>query len=135
MKLNTLVPLGPVMLNVTKGICLNKKELELSMKAARKVGIKIRRFTSMVGPCLVREYNNAGDTTSFNPYTNFADAMLLVRSGKLCVEFSGEEFMVWDEPKVGWEVKAIRISFAGKHKKSDDYRIGNAVVNMVNDCR
>ena len=104
------------------------------MRAARKVGIKVKRFTSMVGPCLVRVYNNAGDTVPFNPYTNFADAMLLVRSGKLCVEFSGEDFMVWDKP-LGFDVKAIRISFAGKHKKSDDYRIGNAVVNLVNDCR
>ncbi len=113
---------------------MKHKEAELAMKAAKKVGITVFRVASMVNKgevILMRKYNKSGDSLCFNPYSSIGDAMLLAMKAMLSVDFGNMSFSVETKEK-DVVIRKISISLKGSHKNSDEYRIGNAIVNIIN---
>jgi hypothetical protein len=113
---------------------MKRRDAELAMKAAKKAGITVFRVASMVNKgevVLMRKYNKSGDSLCFNPYSSIGDAMLLAMNDNLCVDFYVDKFIV--ETKIdGASIRQIQISFKGPHKNTMEYRIGNAIVNIIN---
>lgn len=113
---------------------MKRREAELAMKAAKKAGITVFRVASMVNKgeaLLIRKYNKSGDSLCFNPYSSIGDAMLLAMKAMLSVDFGDGSFSV-ETKKIDVDVRKISISLKGQHKKTDEYRIGNAIVNIIN---
>jgi hypothetical protein len=113
---------------------MKRREAELAMKAAKKAGITVFRVASMVNKgevILMRKYNKSGDSLCFNPYSSICDAMLLAMKAMLSVDFGDMSFSVETKEK-DVDVSKISISLKGLHRNSDEYRIGNAIVNIIN---
>ena len=113
---------------------MKHKEAELAMKAANKAGITVFRVASMVNKgevILMRKCNKSGDSLCFNPYSSIGDAMFLAMKAMLSVDCGNMSFSVETKKKdVG--ISKISISLKGSHNNSVEYRIGNAIVNIIN---
>ena len=113
---------------------MKRREAELALKAAGKVGISVFPVRSIVNSgelVLMRKYNKAGDTVCFNPYSFIGDAMILAMKAMLSVDFGDWSFSV-ETKREDVDVRKISISLKGPHRKTDEYRIGNAIVNIIN---
>ena len=113
---------------------MKPSEAELAMKAAKKAGITVFRVASMMNKgevILMRKYNKSGDSLCFNPYSSIGDAMILAMNCNLRVDFDDGKFTVATKINMA-SIKQISVSFKGTHKKTKEYRIGNAIVNIIN---
>ena len=113
---------------------MKRREAELALKAAGNVGIAVFPVRSIANSgevVLMRKYNKAGDTVCFNPYSSIGDAMILAMKAMLSVDFGDGSFSV-ETKKNDVDVRKISISLKGTHRKTDEYRIGNAIVNIIN---
>ena len=113
---------------------MKRREAELALKAASKVGIPVFPVKSIANSgeiVLMRKYNKSGDSTCFNPYSSIGDAMVLAMKAMLSVDFGDNSFSV-ETKKSDVDVSKISISLKGQHRKTDEYRIGNAIVNIIN---
>ena len=113
---------------------MKRREAELALKAARMVGIPVFTVRSIVNSgevVLMRKYNKSGDSVCFNPYSSIGDAMILAMKAMLYVDFGDGSFSV-ETKKNDVDVNKISISLKGQHRKTDEYRIGNAIVNIIN---
>ena len=113
---------------------MKRREAELVLKAARMVGIHafpVRSIANSGEVVLMRKYNKSGDSTCFNPYSSIGDAMILAMKAMLSVDFGDESFSV-ETKREGVDVRKISISLKWPHRKTDEYRIGNAIVNIIN---